>query len=137
MLEIVDLVLEGVRDEVHEHQLLLATRWTGDPGLFLLVLGQKVGQVPVNPRLVSNLIKVRSLVTKHYLVTFHDVEKIKKIVLDKYDHDQDENRCNYILVAHEQHGSVILSLSTTTQGKKIIITCISCRKRQYTFILPV
>ena len=60
MLEIVDLVLEGVRDEVHEHQLLLATCWTSDPGLFLLVLGQKVGQVPVNPRLVSNLIKVRS-----------------------------------------------------------------------------
>ena len=78
MLEVVDLVLEGVGDEVHEHQLLLATRWTGDPGLLLLVLGQKVGQVPVNPRLVSNLIKVRFLVTKHYLVIFHDVEKIKK-----------------------------------------------------------
>ena len=60
MLEIVDLVLEGVRDEVHEHQLLLATRWTGDPGLFLLVLGQKVGQVPVHPRLVPNLFKVGS-----------------------------------------------------------------------------
>ena len=60
MLEIVDLVLEGVRDEVHEHQLLFAARWTGDPGLFLLVLGQKVGQVPVNPRLIPNLYKVRS-----------------------------------------------------------------------------
>ena len=46
----------------------------------------------------------------------------RKNALDKYDHDQDENRCNYILVAHEQHGSVILSLSTSTQtstGQKI------------------
>ena len=60
MLEIVDLVLEGVGDEVHEHQLLFAARWTGDPGLLLLVLGQKVGQVPVHPRLIPNLYKVRS-----------------------------------------------------------------------------
>ena len=53
MLEIVNFVLEGVRDEVHEHQLLLSANLAGDPGLFLLVAGQKVRQVLVDSRFLG------------------------------------------------------------------------------------